>query len=162
MGATRCDYRPPSAPGMSLLIIFSAPPCSTALSPCAAATQPLSSASPSQKGKTPLHWAALFSQLTLIDKILAKGANIEAKDDEVVCPPRPTCRLRFAVTPSPITTHLRLPPPQRCRSCHRTLTPSLRSAPWHALAPAALIRRSTERTATTGAHRGRLRCKVRQ
>jgi hypothetical protein len=40
-------------------------------------------APPPQDGKTALHWAARFGQLSLIDKLLAKGADIEAKDAKV-------------------------------------------------------------------------------
>lgn len=45
------------------------------------ATSPLP---PLQNGVTTLHWAARFGQLSLIDKLVDKGADVNAKDN-VVC-----------------------------------------------------------------------------
>jgi ankyrin repeat protein len=37
-----------------------------------------------QRGRVVLHWAARCGQLLLIDQLLAKGADVNAKDDEVL------------------------------------------------------------------------------
>jgi hypothetical protein len=41
---------------------------------------------PSQRDVSTLHWAAIHRQLSLADKLIARGADIEAKDEEVQPP----------------------------------------------------------------------------
>jgi ankyrin repeat protein len=53
-----------------------------------------------QSGKTAFHWAARFSQLNLIDKLLAAGAHIEVKDDTV--PVSHPLAARPRLTPLPL------------------------------------------------------------
>lgn len=72
---------------------------------------------PPQNGKTPLHVAATHGWLPLIDKLLAMGADVDAKDNKVSPPTLPpslvalyeTCSaahsLARAASTSPITTH---------------------------------------------------------
>lgn len=47
------------------------------------------SASALQQGLTTLHWVASKGRLNMIDPLLALGADINAKDDEVPPPPPP-------------------------------------------------------------------------
>jgi hypothetical protein len=67
------------------------------------------SAPPRQDGRPPLHIAAYHGRLGLIDKLLEKGADIEARDDEVSSLLRaPPHSRRYLVTPSPPShTHAR-------------------------------------------------------
>lgn len=65
--------------------------------------EPLPSAPPPQNGLTALHWAAKHGHLALIDKLLAKGADIEAKGNRV---PHPSPSITLLSTPlSPPPPH---------------------------------------------------------
>lgn len=106
------------------------------VSPAAGTTAPNTlSLSPPQKGITALHCAAQFGQLRLIAKLIDKGANTEAKNDEIprsppICGPvaSPRVFLELPTSSSVATRSALQPPPQRPTLPARARTPPRRSS----------------------------------